>query len=653
MRSKSGFAKKSEVSYFLSSDSRADYEKDITQISSQISSSTAQSTNVQRARKYLNLGLKEHYIPTILKYFVISVWVFFIGVIGFTIYEYFHMENMASLAESNIEIVGYAQLRMDYLVESTRRCRLLKMVKEGLIDEERHIITNVLVYSQYNLDRILIESNQLANYTQIIRSNIHQIDRKFIDVFYQKDVTITQDDQTIERYNSFNASIKLASTGIALGQESNSLVLSNNSKLSFILQNSLNDLLIKTNQAKDIILQGTEHANSNSLKLSIVVMVVMPLYSFLVVQGLLIGFIMRYKADTKKMFEHLSRFSGKDEIIVERLEGFKSLAKVIIDEENLHKIQQNWSKVKTKAKGTSKFDKKMMDTKGLFISIAKQWIVGSMVMLIFIICYILINLRVAQFKSKYSKIAAKYTYALEEMNTLSLALTAFYEFVHADGATTIQNMPSGQALDTALERLQNVESLYSAYSGAEHDFELDPAYTTIFQGYLCDFALPIYHIFCVEDLEYNSKGLFGLKSFYSLVLRKLKRFYASSNHTTEDKKEVLNDFDLILAERRLYFYTRPAYQELERRLDQEMFDYFNNFKHQSLLFCLGFNAILIILFFAFWRPFMIRYSKRYDKLKALLRLIPIEVLGKNKGLISFLKAISPRTIGTKTIDLTA
>jgi hypothetical protein len=101
--SKSLFAKKFESNKLLSSEQEIAIERDLTQIGSQISNSSAQSTSVKRARKYLTLGLKEKFTPQVFKSLIISVWIFVILFTGLVLIEYFNSVNMTNLVKSNME----------------------------------------------------------------------------------------------------------------------------------------------------------------------------------------------------------------------------------------------------------------------------------------------------------------------------------------------------------------------------------------------------------------------------------------------------------------------------------------------------------------------------------------------------------------------
>jgi len=417
------------------------------------------------------------------------------------------------------------------------------------------------------------------------------------------------------------------------------------------LKNSLNDLLIKTDEAKNINLKGTNHSIEISTTIATAFIIVIVLYSVLILQSLLIKFIRQYRNESTKLFEQLSRFSGRDEIITERIENSKALAQIMLDEENLTKMQKNWTKAKMDIKTKVKLDKKTIHYRGLFIPIFKKWALLTISMSIIILLFTLLSLRASQFKNVNAKNVEKYTYALDEMNTLGIGLTALYEYVSEDGTTTIRNKPIIEALDTALARIKDLNSLYRVYAQSDNNFELDPAYTKIFQGYLCDWAVPAFLSICLTDTTLNSKGLFGLKTFYSGTIEKLKIFYSNSNKTYEAKYEAFSDNDLVMAERRLYIYTRPAYQQLEKQLKKEMFDYLDEFKHRNLIFSLLVILSVNLLIIIIWKPIFTRLAKKYDKLKGVLRIIPIELLRTHKGLISFIKFVSPSTIGTKTIDI--
>ena len=114
---------------------------------------------------------------------------------------------------------------------------MVKISNQGLIPDDRHLTAGLTSYIAYNLGKTEEESKQLANYTQMLRSRINQIDNRFIDIFYEKDVrmnfSMLQEAQNMELFNSFDASIKLAYMGMTIGKMNLTTLLPDDPKIDF------------------------------------------------------------------------------------------------------------------------------------------------------------------------------------------------------------------------------------------------------------------------------------------------------------------------------------------------------------------------------------------------------------------------------------
>ena len=121
-----------------------------------------------------------------------------------------------------------------------------------------------------------------------------------------------------------------------------------------------------------------------------------------------------------------------------------------------------------------------------------------------------------------------------------------------------------------------------------------------------------------------------------------------SHATTQDRHNRLRK-NCSGACKDLAAYGRNSYIEFGKEVQAEFLSISDNYMTSCTIQTVV-SVILIILIPAMiWRPITHRIIARYSKLKQILKPFPPQLMGKMRGILSYLIKISPETLGTHKV----
>ena len=162
--------------------------------------------------------------------------------------------NMNRL-RSNVEVQKYSTQKLYLIVQMNRKARIINTIERGLAPNNRFTSDDTAA----SLNDLLTVGNDLSYYNSEIRLSINKIDKSERQRFYGKIPITDREDPTTTRYlNSFDTSTEIVNSAFRLNSLLPGAPTYDNADLMFIIRNTLNSLLISSEDVTTILLDDNQ-----------------------------------------------------------------------------------------------------------------------------------------------------------------------------------------------------------------------------------------------------------------------------------------------------------------------------------------------------------------------------------------------------------
>ena len=452
--------------------------------------------------------------------------------------------------------------------------------------------------------------------------------------------------------NTFELCSQLASAGFRLLGGLPNVPGVSNPDILFILNNTLNDVVIHSEDLYSLILKQDEGVLKKMKQLLLITLVIMAVTSLLI---LIILLQREYSFISKRFrfFFHFARISDTERgHIVQKTSRFYSLlsdssfseefimVQMQAQETKRKKTVVNVKSVKPEAKSVETnagVRRKEYDSR----NINRSTCCGFLSLLVFLSCFWVVYGLLYAFLVRNDAIIQKKKHHIIQTNLLrtrlSEAITTLYSYIGYDSISDVmvRNRPLSVEWEANYDKIIGSNTFVSKL--ASENFEaLDNKIKTLLLGDLCS-LIPDTITECYSD-GYGAKthGIIGLNNYFFSGLRSLKDEYDNSNKNETAKISVFGREEYGAVER-VYFETMlPAYEKLEGDFQENLLLVLARIKKTVLI-----TNVLALVFFVFlgrvyWVIGLRKMQKDKEYFGQMLKLIPINVLMKNKGLKTYL-----------------
>ena len=568
--------------------------------------------------------------------------------------------NNLNSIDVNVSLLSFASLRTSKILEVNRAARMLSLYSAGLVDKDRY---HPYGDTKSNLQALLLsklrtEQSDLSVYNNIVRVALDRIKPSLYSQFFTGAIPVNEVDGNTETLytNTFDLATSLSVRAKVLAGTPPEKITVDDSNMNFILNNTLNDLLISSERITRIVLDDNdyclnfiEHIISYFIGECCLLGVIMLLifvykqYKVLGSRNRLIDLFLRLNEDD------LSRNLNRVRIFRSELENsglnFKSLdINDLIEDSPLTKEKSD--KLKRKSR-TFRMRRKEVDKNGLNTQSIKAgflfMVLISLAVSPFIYLSIVINVKKEQITREITTFI-KINTDLYDLNMLS---SAIYEYIQFDGTTKLRNQPIGSSWTGIISSVSNSQSFFSQLKETETIKSKDGVreLNMLVGGDLCN-ALNLSASQCSSVLNGPlNQGIVGLNSYMMMGLEVVKDRY-DSDKSLLGAQAALKDVDLIKMEVIYPIVTLPAYAKLsdilKTQINTEIAGASDLLKTLLIISVVAYAVLGYLLSSSIW---VIIEDERV-KWRKLVRKIPFNMIISNKMLKTYLEKECSHILGS-------
>jgi len=597
-----------------------------------------------------------HQKKTSVSYAVVKIAIVGILLVSIGLFTYYQFHGSASF-DHLVSNVGILQRSLDVLFYASEFSRIstpVKLVDLGFIPRNRN---GGGQFDKAMLSSIPVISTNLTQANNALRNSMYYFNQEQRDKFYELIEVYTPDDlTTVTSHNAFDIHSQLVSAGLRIYANLPTIPTANNPDLNFILNNTLNSLIIHDTEIFTL-LQEEDRQIVNEMADFVLV-----LLGILVFVGIIVIIVtMKNEARfiKKKMlfFDHFFRFN---EIYIraalyKATDFYEALKDNDLNEEDIMKRVQNLSDSKSRTTSATKAENNNESIQQMMIKKKKanfRWInkdswVGVLAFIGFIswfwVAYAILYKEFVKhsdstqtYKSHFIKTGNFLFYMNREIQYLYLYLGGL-------GDVKVLGQPVEDLLKANQEKVIGVTDYFARLMDVTFNEKYDKLIKTILHGDLCELGLVINKIACLVDGKGATfRGLIGVNSYQYSSLTNLKTKYDSSNKTTAAKIQVYSDSSFAEAERLYYSVMINNYRKLQSIFKELFLIEVDKFKH--VIFTL--NKVWLVSFFVlaavYWKFGLKKMEREKVYFRSLLKVIPLSIILESKYLQSYLMKDSNR-----------
>ena len=544
--------------------------------------------------------------------------------------------NLSSV-QNNVDILRASYDKIKLLIEVDRKVRLINLIQRGMIPAARTSPDDVSI----NLWVISFMSEDISLFNNQERSRVYQVGEQFQERFYAPiRITNTNDNNKELISNTFEATSFIVNSVLELSNDQPNKPEYNNSNVYFVLNNTLNDLLVQSAVVSEILYAD------NKIKFQSIKLINLVLLITVTAVALLI-FIIMIKNEvnfTWKKDQFLEAFLRIDiNEIDEILFLVKSFYSSLLETNKQDKFMETISKreFQNKAKRFNRKDQvknfktKAANPKGLNNSAYIKVLIASLILIIFSFGFLLLLAAFYSYNDTISASMSRLVKTDSYTTTNALVFAALYEYISEDASTMVKNQPIASNWEAEYNTLLGLAGYFNEFDNQSSNKEFNDNIDMLLTGDLCPLLFterPCY----IEGAGRASKGIIGMLEFMLQTTREVKDFYDSSEKTFENKTTALTFKDLLEAEYIHQFYIGIAFSEVTDVLRNLLFKTIQEFISFSLGVVVG-SAILFSALVKFlWQPIIKRLQSDRNNFRGIFKLIPYNIIMNNKMLKNYL-----------------
>ena len=571
-------------------------------------------------------------------YAVSFFFVLCIGLItGFTIYGNHLLEHV----RGNITILNLSSLRLGEILFVDRYAEIITLLRTGLIEDNRFFYAFQSTIKKTLPRDMYADLNFMRFINNRLRNSLNQTKIDLFNEINQWKVPLTwKEDSPPVLKNNFDAINEIIMRGLT-ARHTSTIFDQPNENVDFILNNSMNDLLITTEGLTNVFIQDNEYKLKN-LETIVLVFILIVVCFGVVFIALLISQQKKFIKGRDAFIEALLRINDHEIAFTQnRTKLFLSiLTKKDTKIETLKNMNLNFNLskgillAKSQNKITSKRETNMRNiNKNQFFIFG----LGLLLFIVFLIPFIHLSFLIEGSVSDIRQKFISYIDSNDGLYQILLLASTYYSYIRTDGTSKIRNNPIKDEWNKIFKKVSDSQAnlLNVLIYYQKENTCAGSTRTTLehlIRGNLCT-AYPLRSLasLCPSfSPSLLANGIQGLNSFSVSTLNSLKKQYDGSPRGHMDAFNALSQPDIVTMDLMIATFQSTGYISLQTTLQNCMLETIitreGDLVELLIIYISGLVVIIpIILYF-----FIKKMNKERVEWRKVFRKIPTEIIMTNK-----------------------
>ena len=611
-------------------------------------SSSVMSANNQNIFSHLEEAVYVVPRENSLKILHVLVLLFFVLCGSMLVVQFFTTRRELNLIQENASTVISFTESISYVVELNRRMRQLLFFPDSLFALDRHVVVGQPDFQTGILVALTPTVGKLNNQSRAAREGLSKIDEKFLARLYEKNLPLInrgENSVSNRKISLFDMPVEVIAATVRISKSPVGVINKNNTDLLFILNNTLNDYLIKAESVSPMLLEDTE-TKINKFTSSILICL-----TIAIVFGAMLLIVLAYE-ERKHI---LKRNQFIDILLMNNehyVEEYLKVAKGILEASKLDIFSEAYfsklyhagfrdnktttaRKFKTE-KNTKSYVKKTGIRKRINLQLLKVLFLGFFLIFLFLMGFIVLYIvLVSSGKSQqiYDQLSKSVT-ANYYIYQIRLLEGTIYSYIHEDGNILLRNNPMGPEWDKVSKNVTH----FSKFLVELEASITEPSIKKIIRGNICDFNFSNLSQSECETMAGGivTKGLVNLVNYYANALRDGKDAWDGSNHTHEAMIETFLVEGMVNIERLGFHFAYPSYERIQSFMRNETILMIQEHQNTSVKIIVTFIVIYSFAGLVIWNLVWKLIVMERTIWRKMIRQIPNKMLLNSKMLKLFL-----------------
>ena len=565
------------------------------------------------------------------------------------IYVVYEKVKLNSIQKTN-DVIASSQRQTTTLLNAITPFQFVALVNLGIISDLRFAsagVTSLRYYMRSKVDYYLVNyvevtrevNNNLSYVSSDLLAKLYE-DRFLVNYYLEED-----DDTTTKRkVNNFELAPELTNALTNIVETPVEDFYLNNTDILFVLNNSMNDPLVASENEVDIILADAKENLNYVLSINLMLALLAAAIGIILLVLLSVDF-KKYLRKRDYLIEILLRLDQNritSHLVLARSfhDRLKAKEYEFENEKELKAASLGFVNNKDFAAGEEKRGHAKHQNEISNRNLNFQTIVGLIMtmisIVIFVSIFIIFNIL---FRTHLDKVLLKLDNMVEinQMGIdLSLANVALLDYIMNNNSTKVKNKPIEQVLEKIFEDAESIPKFFLTIS-SEGEYQNDVV-NTILEGSLCDVPDLVPYTPAVCSALANGildKGLIRVLTLFIQSIENTKTTFDYYNHTTAGAIRALNNKEKITAES-IATLIVISYLRIESILNVQLNRLIDNHEHRVVEIVIVYAFIYVFLgtclYTKIWR------NVKYERLnwRKTLRLVPFPIIHTNKLLKLYL-----------------
>lgn len=623
--------------------------------------STTTSNGLRSLAKQIETMLQSTMRVTIIRHFKIYTVAFFISLVALWMVGQVFYSRTIPMMNDDLEGINLVYERLESMVDICRLSTYLLLTAETVFSIDRHKSDlGADDFEIYCLDQISTVEQELRTYNRDFRVLLAGVKPEIAHEVYNFNITLQLFDSDVNsQIPTTGLAIVdfIAGLGFEISKLSPSEITTDNPILKAIIENSLDDLVIRLEEDSTLFHEQIAHELDNIQSvLTIVTAISFLIYFFSL---LFFAYVSRRLYNSNTAFFRTFTFLTNNEIfwMENDLKIFnKAIALSYSDESELIDFSSKMRGVEVLAYHRMSEKKDLQNGKqngGRAFKTASarnfnrrgwvKYLPFALILAILTALYASILSRSASFESDYKAlILNEYSQAQQRLHSQSLSMIGLYLMIAYNGELNLRNNPISEELVTIMNELLDFSTFIKLYTASDHtSSEIDEL---------------INHDFCPKaDANFTSvsdcetiadgavkRGLSGMDSFMQGVHQNIINDWVKSggNMTIDQRRALLAEQSVIDSEAMYYHYLYPAYVKMIQHIQENVVN--ESAKEEEILTVISvFFYLLVVVGIAILLFTLDQMSNQSLRTRKILRMIPCQVILTNMSIKKYLKRTFP------------
>ena len=599
--------------------------------------------------------------PKLLRFFNVPTYLLLLSCIGVFSYLTRSIGNSLRHVSENVDILTYSSYRLDRILESKRLINLLVLLQNNITTNEIFQTAGINDLGLTIKKLLPVVQDELRTSNNKLRNFLNQTDISLQREFYNYLIPLEPDlssEPTLYQ-NTLDAGLTFVSRISTISNSFPDVLTNTTSDIDFVYKNSLNGLLMTSEEIYNVTIQDNHYKFGKIKDLSLGLMLGF-LFLGILTSTTLLRQLSKMNIARVRLIDIFMRIDDKEiNIALKPVVAFESyLAQANLQEQSL--------KFKNSKKMARKHEQELAENRnrrnngGFLVHHRKNVnmdrlnfriiLMGALIVFMVLIMvfpyfhvFIMMAIKDAHIKDKVDTIVE----VNRSLYEILLMYVSFYDYVLSKGTATLRNEP----IDTMWEGIYKARAgsesyfstlLLSVQQDSSFDKQTLKIITQLISGNLCKMLSNVVQDSSRCYIVMDGNLLKGIQSAYSYniyTLRNAKTGFDQSAKTADDIKAALNSAGFLSITVSMRSWQYLAYEQLGQIFGESTQKLVNHTKHmlEKLLAIYLVFYLLVVTFLAYHIKSTIK--TRFDLWMKIIRKVPVDIILSNKQLKSlvFLK----------------